>query len=107
MAVYPDLLRTGWFTSNDSQLNRRYNSVLWANRAYALDRPAYFPPGNSLSFSDNAAPQYYQLLDTLSDESRIPDGGVISASSPLDHQSGVRLQDTEPLVIWDFAAHLW
>lgn len=101
VTVYPDLLRTGWFTSNDSYLNQRYNSVLWANRAYALDRPEYFPPANSLSFTDNAASQYYQLLDTLSDESRIADGGVITASSPLDHQPGMRLQDTEPLVIWD------
>jgi alpha-L-rhamnosidase len=104
IAVYPDAERTGWFVSSDPVLNHRATQAMWAQRNHGIDSPTeHFLAAGMGAYENNLAPQYYRLLDTLSDAAHIAFGGVITSSSPLDHQTRMRdgLQDAEPIVLWE------
>ncbi|HWB53063.1 MAG TPA: family 78 glycoside hydrolase catalytic domain, partial [Tepidisphaeraceae bacterium] len=104
VAVAPKLDRTGWFSSANHKFDERYEHILWERQNHWLDEPAeQFEFGSAAAYTENVARLYHRLLETLSDESRIAEGGVITSSSPLDHHPNVRAgwQDAEPMVLWD------
>jgi alpha-L-rhamnosidase len=104
VCVYPDMERTGWFTSANQVLNNRAEQSLWAERNHGADWPSdRFLTAASGAYAENLTPLYYRLLDSISDQVQIPVGGVVGASSPLDHELEVRdsAQDAEPIVLWE------
>lgn len=104
VTVYPDVDRTGWFTSNDAMLTRRAKQSLAAEKEHLVETPTNrFLAAGYGAYDENLAPLYYRLLDRISDETRVTDGGAISASSPLDHDPMLRqgTQDAEPIILWD------
>lgn len=101
IAIYPDTERTGWFTCSNRHIDRLYQQALANTRSQSADEPqAIF--ANSYSYDSDLLCS--KILINLNDLSAIRQGGVISASSPLDHHdSHTMAQDAQPMLV----SHLW